>query len=94
MKKSILIKKDFILQYSEKYNLKYSEAKEIIENIINLMNENFKNGNSLIFRGFGSFLIKETKRKEGINPKTKEVIKFKPKKYVKFKVSTKTFEKE
>lgn len=93
IKKTTLIKKQFVEQYAEKYNLTYVKAKEIVESVINLMGENFKNENSLIFRGFGSFEIKETKRKEGRNPRTGEVVKMKPKKFVKYKVSRSIFSK-
>lgn len=92
--KTTLIKKQFILQYAEMYDLTYVKAKEIVESVINLMGENFKNGNSLIFRGFGSFEIRETKRKEGRNPRTGEPVKLKPKKFVKYKVSNHIFEKK
>ncbi len=94
IKKTTLIKKQFITQYAEMYDLTYVKAKEIVESVINLMGENFKNGNSLIFRGFGSFEIKETKRKEGRNPRTGEIIKMKPKKFVKYKISNCIFRKE
>lgn len=57
------------------------------------MIDNFKEGNELIFRTFGTFTIKETKREFGRNPKTGDNIKLTPKKYVKFKVSPNVFKK-
>ena len=92
LKKTTLIKKQFVEQYAKKHNLSYVKAKEIIENVFDLMVENFKNNNSLIFRGFGSFEVKTTKRKEGRNPRTGEFIKIKPKKFVKYKISKTIFD--
>ena len=40
----------------------------------------------LILRDFGTFEIKETKRKMAFNPRTGEEVACTPKKYIKFKV--------
>ena len=93
IKKTTLIKKQFITQYAEMYDLTYVKAKEIVESVFTLMIDNFKEGNELIFRTFGTFTIKETKREFGRNPKTGDNIKLTPKKYVKFKVSPNVFKK-
>ena len=89
--KKTLIKKEFVKAYSKKYGVSYNKSKEIVENVLTLMKENFKNDNSLIFRGLGSFEIKVSKRRIAINPKTGETIKVFPKKYIKFKTSHNLF---
>lgn len=86
-------KRDFVNLYAERKGISTKEAKEIVENVFTLMIDNFKEGNELIFRTFGTFTIKETKREFGRNPKTGDNIKLTPKKYVKFKVSPNVFKK-
>ena len=80
-------KLQFAELFMEKAGLKSKEeAKRQIELFIKTMKEALEKDKILIFRGLGTFEVKETKRKEGRNPRTGEIIKIKPKKYVKFKV--------
>ena len=88
---SNVVKKDFIMEYAEQNRLTYIEAKERVENILDLMKDNFRRKNNLIFRGFGSFHFKETLRKSARNPQTGEEVECIPKKNVKLKVSSKVF---
>lgn len=88
-----IIKKDFIELYAEKEKIELKEAKKRVESLIDLMVSNLQQDNTLIFRNFGSFTVKTTKRKAGRNPQTGEAIKFTPKKYIKFKVSSNVFKK-
>ena len=91
LRKTTLVKQQFVEQYAIKNEITCVKAKKIIESVLALMAENFKNENTLIFRGFGTFEVKTTKRKEGRNPRTGEIIKMKPRKFVKYKVSKKIF---
>ena len=50
------------------------------------MKEALEKNEVLVFRGLGTFERRETKRKEGRNPRTGEAIKMTPKKFIKFKV--------
>ena len=62
------------------------ESKRQFELFIETLKEALEKNEVLIFRGLGTFERRETKRKEGRNPRTGEAIKITPKKYIKFKV--------
>ena len=84
-----MIKKEFAELLMEKADLKsLEEAKRQTELFIETMKEALEKNEVLIFRGLGTFERRETKRKEGRNPRTGEAIKMKPKKYIKFKVGS------
>ena len=84
-----MVKKEFAELLMEKADLRsFEEAKRQTELFIETMKEALEKNEILIFRGLGTFERKETKRKEGRNPRTGEAIKMKPKKYIKFKVGS------
>lgn len=80
-------KKEFAELFMAKADLRSKEeAKRQVELFIETMKDALEQDDILIFRGLGTFEIRETKRKEGRNPRTGETIKISPKKYVKFRV--------
>lgn len=80
-------KREFAELFMVKANLRSKEeAKRQVELFIETMKEALTQEDLLIFRGLGTFERRETKRKEGRNPRTGEAIKITPKKYIKFKV--------
>lgn len=80
-------KREFAELFMAKANLRSKEeAKRQVELFIETMKEALTQEEILVFRGLGTFERKETKRKEGRNPRTGEVIKIVPKKYIKFRV--------
>ena len=82
-----MVKKEFTELLMKNANLpSMEEAKRQVETFIETMKEALEKEEVLIFRGLGTFERRETKRKEGRNPKTGEAIKITPKKYIKFKV--------
>ena len=84
-----MIKKEFAELLMEKADLKsFEEAKRQVEIFIETMKEALEKNEVLIFRGLGTFERRETKRKEGRNPRTGETIKMRPRKYIKFKVGS------
>ena len=84
-----MVKKEFAELFMEKADLRsLEEAKRQVEIFIETMKEALEKNEVLIFRGLGTFERRETKRKEGRNPRTGEAIKMKPKKYIKFKVGS------
>ena len=77
-----MIKKEFAELLMEKADLKsLEEAKRQTELFIETMKEALEKNEVLIFRGLGTFERRETKRREGRNPR-----KMTPKKYIKFKI--------
>ena len=82
-----MIKKEFAELLMEKADLRsLEEAKRQTKLFIETMKEALEKNEVLIFRELGTFKRRETKRKEGRNPRTGEVIKMKPRKYIKFKI--------
>ena len=82
-----MVKKEFAELWMKNANLaSMEESKRQVELFIETMKEALTQEEVLIFRGLGTFERRETKRKEGRNPRTGEAIKITPKKYIKFKV--------
>ena len=82
-----MVKKEFAELWMKNANLaSMEESKRQVELFIETMKEALEKEEILIFRGLGTFERRETKRKEGRNPRTGEAIKISPKKYIKFKV--------
>ena len=81
----IMTKEDLINSISKKVGLTKTDASEslalILEEIINALSK----GEEVVLTGFGKFIVKERKKREGINPKTKEKIKIPAMKVAKFK---------
>lgn len=82
-----MVKKELVDLYMKykKVNI-FTEAKKDIEDFIEVMKIAFERDETLILRDFGTFEVKETKRKTAFNPRTGEEVECTPKKYIKFKV--------
>lgn len=82
-----MVKREFTELWMKKANTRsFEEAKREVELFIETMKEALEKNEVLIFRGLGTFEKRETKRREGRNPRTGESIKMTLKKYIKFKV--------
>lgn len=82
-----MVKKELVeiyMQYKKKHI--YTEAKQEVEDFIEVMKMAFERSDELILRDFGTFEIRETKREMAFNPRTGEPVKCTPKKYIKFAV--------
>lgn len=86
-----MVKKELARLYAEKEGIYNVEAQRRIDSLIELMKTVLKKDGSIVFRGFGSFEVKKTTRKTGINPRTGEEIKLTPRKIVKFRSSKHLF---
>lgn len=82
-----MVKKDLVEIYME-YHKKhiYTEAKNEVEDFIEVLKMAFERSDNLILRDFGTFEIRETKRATAFNPRTGEPVVCTPKKYIKFAV--------
>ena len=82
-----MVKREFAELWMKNANLaSMEEAKRQVELFIETMKEALEKNEVLVFRGLGTFERRETKRKEGRNPRTGEPVQMTPKKYIKFKV--------
>ena len=82
-----MVKKELVELYMKykKINI-FTEAKKEVEDFIEIMKIALERDDILILRDFGTFEIKETKRKTAFNPRTGEEVPCTPKKYIKFRV--------
>ena len=62
------------------------QTASVLNTILETMADKLGQGESIEFRGFGSFTVKQYGSYEGRNPKTGEKIQIKPKKLPHFKV--------
>lgn len=89
-----MTKKKFAEKFLRNSNLQYKvEAERMVDIFLDTMKEELEKGEVLIFRGFGSFEVKQRTKDEARNPRTGEVVKFTPKKYVRFRIGKDLSEK-
>lgn len=89
-----MTKKEFAVKFLRNSNLKHMvEAERMVDVFLDTMKEELEKGEVLIFRGFGTFEVKQHKKTEGFNPRTGEKVTFTPKKYIKFKTGKDLSEK-
>lgn len=82
-----MVKKELVELYMKYKKMHiYTEAKKEVEDFIEVMKLALERDEILILRDFGTFEIKETKRKSAFNPRTGEAVECTPKKYIKFRV--------
>ena len=79
-------KSELIEALAQDIGIPHREAAAITNTVIDTMTEALARGESIEFRGFGSFVIKQYGSYEGRNPKTGRKIKVSPKKLPFFKV--------
>lgn len=68
-------KKDLAEYVAEKFELTKKDANEIVNTLFDCIATNLTKGVTTDIAGFGKFVVKERKAREGINPLTKETIK-------------------
>lgn len=78
-------KSELVEALSQKRNLTYKKAEQIVNLIFDSMSQSLVDRDRIEIRGFGSFLVKDYKSYMGRNPKTGEIIKVEEKKLPFFK---------
>ncbi|MFO7812221.1 MAG: HU family DNA-binding protein [Pelovirga sp.] len=78
-------KSELVEALSQKKNLTYKKAEQIINLIFDSMSQSLIDRDRIEIRGFGSFMVKDYKSYLGRNPKTGEIIKVEEKKLPFFK---------
>jgi DNA-binding protein HU-beta len=81
-------KTEFISAISEKSGLTKADSKKAVDAFADVIVEALKSGDKVTLVGFGTFSVKESKEREGINPRTKEKITIAAKKSAKFKAGS------
>lgn len=82
-------KQDLVMFYSEFNKMKDLDlAEEKIDRFIHALKTALKKNERIVFRGFGSFEVRETTERLIVDPKdSSNIIHAKPRKYIKFKIS-------
>ncbi len=81
-----ITKKDLIERITERTKLKRADAKKAIQEFLDQVIKELKQGNRLEFRDFGVFEVKERAARLAQNPKTMQKVEVPAKRAVKFKV--------
>lgn len=82
-----MVKADIIDSVYEKIGFTRSEAAEAVEAVFNVVKETLIRGEKIHIVGFGSFIVKDKKKRIGRNPKTGLQIEISPRKVLTFKPS-------
>lgn len=85
----MMTKKEFAKLYSKMHGIKnIKKAKKDVDEFLDTMKEMFEKYPKVVFRGFGTFEVRETKARSILDPRNqKDIIHSKPRKYIKLKVS-------
>jgi len=88
MAKKPMTKADMIDQVAKDANVSKVAAKEAIESFVDMCRKEVKAGRPFRVAGLGTFMLKKSKARKGVNPATGEPIKIKAKKRMAFKMGT------
>ena len=85
---NLMNKQELINAVAEKAGLSKADSKKAIDAITEAISGAIKSGDKVALIGFGTFSVKESSAREGINPATKQKIKIAAKKAAKFKAGS------
>lgn len=74
---------------SDKLNLSPSQAKDTVENFLEILKSTLSSGEDVMISGFGKFQVTEKAQRKGRNPSTGESMMLKGRRVVTFKVAGK-----
>lgn len=82
-----MVKGDIVDSVYEKVGFTRSEAAQAVEAVFNVVKETLLRGEKVHIVGFGSFIVREKRKRIGRNPKTGLQIEISPRKVLTFKPS-------
>ena len=88
-----MTKQQLIEQVAAKTELKKSEVEVAVDSVLELIAEALRSNERVDLRGFGSFVVKERKERQGRNPRTGETITIAAKRDASFKPGKELTEK-
>lgn len=83
-----MTKQQIIEQLSDRTGLRRSDAKRAVESMMDILSQSFIAGENVYLRGFGTFSVRQVKRKKARIVSTGEECIVQPHKAVKFNAST------
>ena len=82
-----LTKEHIINEVYTKLDLKKDEARQVIEQLLEIMKQTLQNGEDLLISGFGKFMVKDKAARRGRNPQTRRDLQLRARRVVVFKTS-------
>jgi integration host factor subunit alpha len=67
--------------------LSKSQARVVIESLLEIIKQTMENGEDLLISGFGKFVVKNKSARRGRNPQTTEDLQLRARRVVVFKIS-------
>ena len=80
-----MTKKDIVIKIAEDANLKQSDVKIVVQQMLDIMIATLSKGETIELRNFGVFKVKERKSRIGRNPKTGTTVAIPERRVVTFK---------
>lgn len=77
-------KKDLAKEFADKSGITQKTALQYINDLIELLTDDLREGHTIDLSGFGKFEVKERAARKGINPATKEPVEIPASKTIKF----------
>ena len=82
-----LTKDNIINEVYAKLDLKKDEARQVVEQLLEIMKQTLQNGEDLLISGFGKFVVKDKEARRGRNPQTRRDLQLRARRVVVFKTS-------
>ena len=82
-----LTKDNIINEVYTKLDLKKDEARQVVEQLLEIMKQTLQNGEDLLISGFGKFMVKDKEARRGRNPQTRRDLQLRARRVVVFKTS-------
>jgi len=82
-----MTKAEIVSEIIDKVDMPKQDADEIMEMILDSIKQTLKAGESVKLSGFGNFVVRKKRSRQGRNPKTGQEIEITPRNVVSFKPS-------
>ena len=82
-----LTKDKIINEVYSQLGLRKNDARQVVEQLLEIMKRTLENGEDLLISGFGKFVVKEKKARRGRNPQTRRDLQLRARRVVVFKTS-------
>jgi integration host factor subunit alpha len=82
-----LTKDKIINEVYTKLGLRKNDARQVVEQVLEIMKRTLQSGEDLLISGFGKFVVKEKGARRGRNPQTRRDLRLRARRVVVFKTS-------
>nr|HID58661.1 integration host factor subunit alpha [Desulfobacterales bacterium] len=82
-----ITKEHIINRVYTELGLRKSQAREVVEQLLEVIKSTLESGEDILISGFGKFAIRDKKPRRGRNPQTREDLELRARRVVVFKTS-------